>query len=167
MDLIDKRTPWPFKTMTAPASSPQYAQPLAKRVSQRHLTEDEKNRIVELHEQGMTNADIGREIGCTDVAVGYVLKKRRIAHQQQDADAGTPELAETVIHEEISQELGGSASEPPELKKLLNMGSKSALVIDYLKVSMEISELLGRKEIHLSRSAVGVLVEILDGHDAG
>jgi len=87
--MMDKRTPWPFKPMTSLASDTQDAQPLAKRVnSKRRLTEDEKNRIFELHGQGMTNTAIGKEIGCTDVAVGYALKRRKV--QLQTADAVQP-----------------------------------------------------------------------------
>lgn len=87
---LDNRTPWPFKPMPGLASDAPGAPPLAKRTDpRRRLTQEEKNRIFELHRQGMSNVAIGKEIGCTDVAVGYALKKRHQAQHktpQQAAD---------------------------------------------------------------------------------
>lgn len=109
----------------------------------------------------MTNTAIGKEIGCTDVAVGYALKRRHKA-QQQVADATPPEPT-IQMYEEVPQEPTDSTPALPDLKELLNVGKDGlALVIDYLKVNIKLSESLGCGSVDLSRSTVYALINILE-----
>ena len=187
---LDNRTHWPFKPVPS-LKSDELVNPAAEvgKKTRRALTEDEMLQIKNMHQKGCSVSEIADSVARHEGIIYRYIRRLKIQQdgtshlpqnnifnnvsapsaqaaqapkvqaKAEDADKPVPVIE---MREESSQEPAGNTPAPPEFKKLLNMSDKSALVIDYLKVSIEISELLGRDDVHLSRSAVGTLIDILE-----